>query len=195
MQGVNADEPIPGLGGGSAAPGDGCGSVGARGQAPWSCWHCAGGRRRGSRAPALFGREKARTGALCVSRSHARLETRPRAQTINAGVRKRGKRGVGMAGNGQGEEQGSSHRQTDRQSCRTMSLQAAEVSAAPSLLLHWQRGRSNPWLSPLPSTAQCGSCCCCCWDPCRERGHSPAASGCSHCWEHSRLHPHGSHKP
>lgn len=105
------------LGGGSACTSGGSGTRGqARGQAPRSRWHCARSRRRGSRAPALFGREKARTGALCVSRSHARLETRPRAQTVNARVRKRGKRGVGMAGNGQEEEQGSSptYRQTDR---------------------------------------------------------------------------------
>lgn len=105
------------LGGGSARTSGGSGTRGqARGQAPRSRWHCARSRRRGSRAPALFGREKARTGALCVSRSHARLETRPRAQTVNARVRKRGKRGVGMAGNGQEEEQGSSptDRQTDR---------------------------------------------------------------------------------
>lgn len=133
----------------------------ARGQAPRSRWHCARSRRRGSRAPALFGREKARTGALCVSRSHARLETRPRAQTVNARVRKRGKRGVGMAGNGQEEEQGSSptDRQTDLQDhvpadCRGLCSTLTFCSIAT--LAAWEI-KSSP--APLPSTAQRGSCC------------------------------------
>ena len=74
----------------------------------------------------LFGREKARTGAVRVSRSHARLETRPRVQTINARGRREGKGGVGMSGNGMDSKRAQGSSQTDRQTCRTMSLPAEQ---------------------------------------------------------------------
>lgn len=67
----------------------------------------------------LFGREKARTGSVSVSRSHTRLETGPRAQTVNARGRREGKGGWGCLGTdskrarGGGEGEGC-HRQTDR---------------------------------------------------------------------------------
>lgn len=75
-------------------------------------WH---GGARGQAGTALFGREKATRGALCVSRSHARLETRPRAQTVNARVRKRGESGGwdGWERAGRGGE--LTDRQTDLQ--------------------------------------------------------------------------------
>lgn len=70
----------------------------------------------------LFGREKARTGAVRVSRSHARLETRPRAQTINARGRREGRGGVGMSGAGENTG-GLTDRQTDHVPTRCVKAQ------------------------------------------------------------------------
>jgi len=84
--------------------------LGAGGSAAWTA--------------ALFGREKARTGAERVSRSHARLETRPQAPTINARGRREGKRRWGCLGTDSERAQGGS--QTDRQTCRTMFLPAMQ---------------------------------------------------------------------
>lgn len=53
-----------------------------------------------ARVAALFGREKARSGAVCVSRSRARLALRPWAQATNAGGRRKG---VGVSGAGESQ--------------------------------------------------------------------------------------------
>lgn len=124
----------------------------------------------------MFRREKARAGARCGSRSHARLETRPRAQAVNAGVRNGGERGIGMAGNGQGEEE-SSH--TDRQTDRPAGQRPCRLQRCLQHP-HLRCGRSTPFLTPW--AAQPGVEAAACWELCRERAHSPAAPGCSHCW-------------
>lgn len=79
-------------------------------------------RSMAARPASLFGREKAGTGAMRVSRSHARLETRTRAQAVNARGRREGKGGWGWLGlDSEGTQRGS-----QAETRRTMSLPAVQ---------------------------------------------------------------------
>lgn len=86
-------------------------------------------RSMAARPASLFGREKAGTGAMRVSRSHARLETRTRAQAVNARGRREGKGGWGWLGlDSEGTQRGS---QADRHAgpCPYQLCRGTEFSA------------------------------------------------------------------
>lgn len=149
----------------------------------------------------LFGREKAGTGAVCLSRSHARLETRPRAQAVNARGRREGKGGWDGWGWTVREHRGA-HRQTDTQDHVPTSCAEAQSSllyfltissiltchSIATCLVQEEKSCPDPFAQHSP-VWELG-----CWDLCEEDAHSYTASGCSHCWARNSLHPHDSRK-